>query len=71
MIYIGIDLGGTNIAVGAVDESGKIAVQLYQLSYNLKTGYSAYRLLSNSDAVGTVVSGVKTVTNLLGGLFKK
>ena len=24
MIYIGIDLGGTNIAVGAVDESGKI-----------------------------------------------
>ena len=59
------------VTVGAVDETGKVLVQLYGLNYNLKTGYSAYRLLSNSDVVGTVTSGVKTVTNLLGGLFKK
>ena len=24
MVYVGIDLGGTNIAVGLVDEAGKI-----------------------------------------------
>ena len=59
------------VTVGEVDEAGKITVQLYGLNYNLKTGYSAYRLLSNSDVGGTVTSGVKTVTNLLGGLFKK
>ena len=59
------------VTVGAVGEDGKVTVQLYQLSYNLKTGYSAYRLLSNSDVVGTVVNGANTVTNLLGGLFKK
>ena len=59
------------VTVGAVDETGKVLVQLYGLNYNLKTGYSAYRLLSNSDVVGTVTGGVKTVTNLLGGLFKK
>ena len=59
------------VTVAAVDASGKITLQLYGLSYNLKTGYSAYRLLSNSDVVGTVVNGANTVTNLLGGLFKK
>lgn len=38
MVYIGIDLGGTNIAVGVVDEEGKILAQcstptLYQRPY--------------------------------------
>ena len=28
MVYIGIDLGGTNIAVGAVSEAGSILVSL-------------------------------------------
>ena len=28
MYYIGIDLGGTNIAVGLVDDSGKILADL-------------------------------------------
>ena len=27
MIYIGVDLGGTNIAVGLVDEEGKILLK--------------------------------------------
>ena len=27
MVYVGIDLGGTNIAVGLVDEAGKILHQ--------------------------------------------
>lgn len=61
------------LTVAAVDEHGKVTVQLYQLAYN--DGYTAYRLLSNSDVVGTATKAVKTcvstVKSLLGGLFKK
>ena len=66
-MYIGIDLGGTNIAAGVVDEAGKI---IYKASVPTlaqrpidEVGEEDFELLSNSITVNwTVKNGVRKKT---------
>lgn len=61
------------LTVAVVGDNGKVTVQLYQLSYN--NGYTAYRILSNSDIMGAGATVLRTFTGtaktIFGSLLKK
>ena len=50
MVYVGVDLGGTNIAVGLVDEAGKI-VSVEVVEHNETPGFGADVIAKGFDAL--------------------
>ncbi len=61
----------STLSVGCINESGKLAVAVYSLSFDSATGYSCYRVYTTNNVAGVVKSISLTAKSLLKGLFSK
>ena len=60
-----------NLTIGVKNGDGTVSVQIYQLVYKAKEGYTAYRIYGNNDIAGALLKPLRLLVKLFRMLFEK